>query len=60
MTHLVPEVTEWVQSIPGTQKLLPPAPGPGVRRAVRPLGLHLVESRKPGELHPGWAGEGIL
>lgn len=61
MTHLAQKVTEWVQSIPGTQKLLSsPAPSPCVCQAARPLGVHLVESREPSELNPGWGGEDIL
>lgn len=60
MTHPAREVTEWVQSIPGTQKLSSHAPSPCVCQAARPLGVHLVESREPSELNPGWGGKDIL
>lgn len=60
-THRVQEVTEWVQSVPGPQKLRSsPAPGLCGCQAVRPLGTRLAGDRKPDELKLGWSQEGIL
>lgn len=43
ITHLAQEVTEWAQSVPGTQPLLSPDPGLCVCQAVRLLELQLVQ-----------------